>query len=480
MKKFIKSLELRWSDLALFIGFICFAIFLIFGQLFMQYQNPNDVALPLGAAIPLFIVMIGSFGVYLYLEVYRSKEQFNIIIPAIIFTLILMNTIAIFVQPSVVSENVLVRINEEQPELVGKYINVLVNVSDTHKFIFIAEMMGVGLMIYIGLFVFPKRIKSITFIKYLGYALYALLFVVIIYGYIAEFNNYVGFFKYLLGIDRSASSLYVYAIKSFVIHRNAYGMMMMLGIVFTFINHAMEKKWFYFLFTGFFFANMIFSLCKTGLIISVLIILIYVYYRLIATYKEHVKRNKISIIVLSSVIGLGVILVGLSFITKGKFLGFIYGLVAGGDSGASTLDTRMMIWDNSYQLLRDGWWLIGRGFGTYNLILMPMNIASHNDHVFPGHSAYITLLSEGGILFLLAYLAFLGYMGVIIYRCFKKNPALTLAISLGVLSFVLYSFIEAIHYLVYVFLFPIMVLYFSSSNTQEIPAKTELNDQKVL
>ena len=116
MKKFIISLELRWSDLALFIGFVCFAIFLIFGQLFMQYQNPNDVALPLGAAIPLFIVMIGSFGVYLYLEVYRSKEQFNIVIPAIIFTLILMNTIAIFVQPSVVSENVLVRINEKQPE----------------------------------------------------------------------------------------------------------------------------------------------------------------------------------------------------------------------------------------------------------------------------------------------------------------------------------------------------------------------------
>ena len=480
MKKIIQSLKLRWSDLALLVGFLPYTIFLIFGQLFMQYQNPFDVALPAWAAIVCFIIMIVGCGTYLYLEMYRSKEKFNLIIPTIIATLILMNTIAIFIQPSIVSENVIVRLNEDNPELVGTTVNVLVQISSVHKFVFVSEMIGTGLFIYIGLFIFPRRLKNINFIKYLGYALYAFLFVLIVYGYITEFNQYLGFIKYLLGIDRSASSLYVYAVKSFIIHRNAYGMVMMIGIVFTFINHSMEKKWQYFLLTAFFFVNMIFSLCKTGLIISALIILIYVYYRLIVTYKDNVKRNKISLIILSSILGVGIILVGLSFITRGKVLGFIYGLIAGGDSGASTLDTRMMIWDNSYQLLQNGWWLIGRGFGTYNLMLMPMNIASHNDPVFPGHSAYMTLLAEGGIWLLFAYLAFLGYMSVIIFRCFKKNPALTIAISLGVLSFVLYSFIEAIHYLVYVFLFPIMVLYFSSSNTQEIPAKTELNGQKVL
>ena len=471
MKKIIQSLKLRWSDLALLVGFLPYTIFLVFGQLFMQYQNPFDVALPAWAAIVCFIIMIAGCGTYLYLEMYRSKEIFNLIIPTIIATLILMNTIAIFIQPSIVSENVIVRLNEDNPELVGTTVNVLVQISSVHKFVFVGEMIGTGLFIYIGLFIFPRRLKNVNFIKYLGYAIYAFLFVLIVYGYITEFNQYLGFFKYLLGIDRSASSLYVYAVKSFIIHRNAYGMVMMIGIVFTFINHSMEKKWQYFLLTAFFFINMIFSLCKTGLIISALIILIYVYYRLIATYKDNVKRNKISLIVLSSILGVGIILVGLSFITKGKVLGFIYGLIAGGDSGASTLDTRMMIWDNSYQLLRNGWWLIGRGFGTYNLMLMPMNIASHNDPVFPGHSAYVTLLAEGGIWLLFAYLAFLGYMSVIIFKCFKKNPGLTIAMTLGVLSFVLYSFIEAIHYLVYVFLFPVMVLY--CSEVKEIETKEE-------
>ena len=87
MKKFIDSLQLRLSDLFLAIGFLCWAIFLVFGQLFMQFQNPNDVALPLWAAILCFIVMVGSWGYYLYLELYVRKVPFNKIIAIINFFL---------------------------------------------------------------------------------------------------------------------------------------------------------------------------------------------------------------------------------------------------------------------------------------------------------------------------------------------------------------------------------------------------------
>ena len=406
--------------------------------------------------------MVGCWGYYLYLEVYLSKDKYNLYIAGAFLTLMLINIITIIAQPSLVHENVRIRYREDNPELIGTLTEAIIHVSDVHKFVFIAELVGTISFIYIGLFVFPRRFKSLTFIKYLGYGLFALLFVMIIYGYIADFDKYVAFIKHVLNIDRTDPDIYHKTVTSFIIHRNAYGMCMMLGIIFCFINHAIEKKWFYYLFMGIFYINMIFSLCKTGLLVSIVLILIYVVYRLIVTYKENKKRNSITLIVMGSIFALAILAFGVSYLSKGKVLSFIYETVNSMSKGGQTLDFRNYIWDNTYQLLRDGNWLVGRGFGIINLMLQPMNIASHEEKVFPTHSAYVGLLAEGGILFLLAYLALLVYVGVIAYRCFKKNPGLTLAISSGALAFIIYSFIETIHYLVYIFLFPIMVLYYIS------------------
>ena len=242
----------------------------------------------------------------------------------------------------------------------------------------------------------------------------------------------------------------------------------MVGIIFTCINHSLEHKWWYYLLAGFFYVNMIFSLCKSGLIISLLTFLIYVIYRLVVTFKENRKRNLTIIVIGGGLILLVIGLAGLSIITKGKVLGFVYNAYESLFRGGESYDFRLFIWDNTYQLLRNGWWLIGRGFGTMNLMLEQMNIASHNEYVFPTHSAYLGLLAEGGILYLLAYIVLLGYVSYCAYKCFKKNPGLTLTMCLGIISFVLYSFIETIHYFVYIFIFPLMVLYQTSCNQEEV------------
>ena len=462
MKNFIKSLKFRLSDLFLLIGFLPFAIFLIFGQLFMQFQNPSDVAFPLWASILCFVVMVISWSTYLYLEVYRSKVKYNLYIASAFLVLLLLNIITIAVQPKLVTENVIIRYSAQNPELIGTTTQATISISDTHKFIFIAEITATISFIYIGLFVFPRRFASLAFIKYLGYALFVFLLVLIVYGYIADFDKYVAFIKHVLNIDRTDPDIYHKTVVSFIIHRNAYGMCMMLGIIFAFINHSIEKKWYYYLIAAFFYINMIFSLCKTGLLISALLIAIYVIYRLIITLKEHKKRNIIILVCIGAVALIGVSTVGIAYLTKGKVLASIYSIIKSITGGGQSLDFRSYIWDNTFQLLRNGNWLIGRGFGLINLMLQPMNIASHGEKVFPTHSAYLGLLAEGGILFLLAYIALLGYSGYIAFKCYKKNPGLTITMSLGVIAFVLYSFIETIHYLVYIFLFPIMVLYYTT------------------
>lgn len=475
MKSFIKSLQLRWTDLAFVLGMIPFAVLLIFGQLFMQNPDPNNVAIPMWAAIICFIAMLGFWGYYLYEEVWKKRNEFsklNSIVICTLVTLVLINIIAITIQPSLHVENVIVRMDytiNEVDYVVGQNVAVPLIISSFHKMFFIFELIAVALLIYIGLFVLPKRFTSVSFIKYLGYLFFGFAIVLIVYGYIAEFDKYIGFFKYVLKINRpEGATLYDFAVQSFILHRNAYGMMMMVAVTFSLICHEFTKKWYFYLLAAFFYINMIFSLCKTGLLISAISIFIYVIYRLIATYKNHKKRNQITLISIVSVVVVVGLLFGTAYITKGKVFGKIYTLVDSIIGGGKTLDTRTYIWDNSYQLMQNGWWVIGRGFGTFNTMLMPMNIVSHNDYVFPSHSSYIGLLAEGGILFLVAYLALLVYSGYVIFKSFKKQPGLTLTVSLGYLSFVLYSFIETIHYLAYVFLFPIMVIYFNSVKEKEV------------
>ena len=465
MKNFIASLKLRLSDLFLFIGFLPFAIFLIFGQLFMQFMDPNAVALPLAAIIPLFIVSIGCWGTYLYLEFKKENNAPKQYITWTFVILAVINVITIIVQPSNFVENVICRAltNYNADLTIGETYPVTISISAVHKTFFVMDIILVLAFIYIGLFVFPKRLSGIKFIKYLGYALFLFLFVLILYGYISEYQQYPAFLKAIFSGEKV--DLAAYSVKSFILHRNAYGMAMMLGIIFCFINHAIERKWYYWLLMAFFFINMIFSWCKTGLLISVLMILIYIIYILIETYKEHKKRNTIALSVIGVVAIIGVGLVGISLISKGKYLGFIYSIFKGSTEGG-TLDLRSYIWDNSYQLLRNGWWLIGRGFGTYNTMLMPMNITSIGEKVFPAHNSYVGLLAEGGILYLLAYLALLIYMTRIIIKDFKKSPTLTIAMTMGVLAFFLYSMVEAIQYIVYIFLFPLMVLHYSKENSE--------------
>ena len=91
---------------------------------------------------------------------------------------------------------------------------------------------------------------------------------------------------------------------------------------------------------------------------------------------------------------------------------------------------------------------------------------SHGEDLFPTHSGFLNMLGEGGILTLLGYVAFLIYSGYVIFKSYKKSPEFVFAVFLGALCFFLYQFIEKIQYLLYVFLFPIFVIYFQEEKKE--------------
>lgn len=450
MVNFIKSLKLRWSDMFLAIGFACFGVFAIFGQLFMQYQNPSDVALPLPAIIVLFVIGFGSWITYLVLEHKQGNFKPDVIF-IVLAALAIFNAIVIACQPSEVTYDVVAKTNNFYP--IGTLVPVNVAISPIHKTMFALEIILICMFIYIGLFVFPKRFTSVKFIQVFSWIILIGVGFIIFISYCIEDDTYFEFLKALFH-GAKPSELLLYTVKSCVVHRNAYGMILLLGIIFAIVNHTFNHRRFNYVLMFYFLITMVHTLCKTSLIIGALLILIYIYYRLIITFKDRRRRNIRWLAAISTVLLAGVTLVLISAISKGKYLGFLYVF----DDIGNTLVTRSWIWQHSFQTLSNGNWAIGRGFGIINLIIYPMNQVN-NDFVFPTHSAFVNMICEGGPLYLLAYLALIVYVILIIKKCWKKDPKLVFALTLGIAAFFLYGVIETIQYVMYALIFPLFVFY---------------------
>jgi hypothetical protein len=123
-----------------------------------------------------------------------------------------------------------------------------------------------------------------------------------------------------------------------------------------------------------------------------------------------------------------------------------------------TLTRRTYIWQNIRNELKGGWLVIGRGFGTHNFMLYPMNLVN-NDNVCPSHSSYLAILGAGGIATLVAFLGLISYYIVIFIKTFKYSKTMPFMLSAGLLGYLAYSFSEGVNYLIVVFTFPLILYY---------------------
>lgn len=459
LTKIVSLLHLKLSDLFFAIGFIPMAVFLINGQLFMQYPNPEDVSLKLEAIIPLFVILVICWGIYIFLE-NRIGNKENRYITATFVLLTIIGIIGILIQPSIF----IIEFTKSD----GDISTVGLTISPTHYVFFIFDIISIILLIYIGVFILPKRFTNIKVIQFVGYILFLFSFVLIIYSLITEFENYKGFISTI--ISKEYFALNWYSVKSFIIHKNAFGMVLLIAIIFCYINHSISKKWFYFPLSFLFFIFMIFTYCKTSIIIAPIISIIYFYFSLIQNYKNHQRRrNLILLILLSLFLAVGVSIFAISFITDGFAKQLYESLFVLNDG--TTLNARESIWSNTYQLVAQTLptsLFFGRGFGLVNEMLLPMNIANGDNQLsFPTHNGFLNLFAEGGLPYLFAYLILLGYVTYIAFKSFEKNPSTTLAIALGLFSFVFYSLIETIHYLTYVFMLVLLAFYHSQEMQQK-------------
>ena len=468
IKEYVKGLELSLSDLFLAIGFLFFVPFAAFAWKFMVTPDPSTIILKDWMIIACFTISALCWAAYFYLEIKKGNIKNNIFTWLFVFFAV-MSVVSVLVQPAdsvaYVEAKFVNGLSEQYyPGIkVGDIVPVFTHITLTHRLFFTFGSLLITTIFFIIFFVFPKRVKSFDFLALVCIIIVCFILVITIYSYIAEKDHYGPFLQSLFKGDMDG--VYANSVCSFLVQRVPYGVTLMLGLLFGILGHQITRHPFWICFGLYCLINMVFSWCKTALAISVLIVALYLVYLLVITFKDNKKRNRVLSIVYASFAGCVLIITLVSVISKGAFIPQIYKMF-GSFTDSRTLRTRTYVWENINQQLKGGWLIIGRGFGTHNFMLYPMNLVNGDD-VCPSHSTYYAVLGAGGIINLLGFLGMYVYYGYIFVKCWKVDKMKTLGLSVGVIAYFLYSFTEGVNYLILVFMFPLILYYHLNQKSQK-------------
>lgn len=298
------------------------------------------------------------------------------------------------------------------------------------------------ILFYLFMYVLPRHFiyqKQFDLIIIFGFILLAAF---IIYSYVAEWRNYLDFF-----FNLSSDDPYALTVKSLFDHRNNYGFLLFVFILASLYMHHVRPKSYWYIITFFLYANMIFTLCKTTLLLGGIVIILYLLARFFITYKEHKKRNVITISIVASLFLILAITVALSFFIPGGLFLFINKAVTRLFGGAfDTFNSRLAIWGDVMLILNSNlvYMFFGAGYGVFNNLLLSYTtldpLAENNS--FP-HNGYLQLMGDGGVILLIVFIFAIAYLYYVMGKMFKKEKSLVALSFLMLTSSLIYMLFES-------------------------------------
>jgi hypothetical protein len=232
---------------------------------------------------------------------------------------------------------------------------------------------------------------------------------------------------------------------------------MLIGVLMAIVSHSIKPRWGHYPIAIFFYLNMSFTHCRGSLFLGTFAIIVFIFYRMIVSFKENKKRNTILLSVYSSLLIAAIVMVIVILALNGAFLPHLHHALSA-ITNTGTLNSRVEIYKISFAILEKGGWVIGKGFGPFNLILT-YAVGPYAPYLVPAHNSFINILGNGGIVHLAAYIALLAYTVYINIKVFKKSPKIAFGLALSILSYFIYTFIETIQYILYLYIFLLFVVY---------------------
>ena len=438
MLKFLESKHLRLSDIVFLLATLFSIPVITEAVMEMGVLNPQTPIIPLGLTIPFSIITILLLATGLFFEYKFYKSSVHLIPLGICVLLILIGCLTIFLPPEAIVVTYQ-NINGSALEL-GTHISYAIRFSYFMSYLILISF------IYIGVFVVAQRIRCYKVTLFLINALMVVVLISILYSIIAEFGQYGKFLQYVFG--GQSGEIKDYTIKSFWNHRNMYGAFLEFSIFAAMVAYAIGKSKLNFIFVGLFFVEMIFTFCRTSLLISLVGIVAWIVVLLLLKFKDDKKKF---IITLSTICGVFAVILAVSlalFFAVPNINEKISNLFEGG----GTVVGRVKIWNKALEII-SGHVVFGRGFGNFNSVLFVVNSLVLSDSTFSTHSMFFSILGRTGVVGLLAFIALLVIAVKAILDLSRKNLALSITFLLAFLGVFIHCLFEDHYYVLFIVAF---------------------------
>lgn len=385
-------MKLKFTKFNIFNIFLCTATF-CFGLYALSNQylftaNPQETQSPIFFYI-IFSLCLISFGFFVGTNIFKKNYKFSKIILIVSIFLFVVG----FINLLTIKENTIISI--VKGETINQY-EYSFSINNRIRYIF--SYLILILMFYCTVDVVPKVFKDFDILYFYSILFILTTIVLAIISYFIENVKYIEFIKNIASDNPYAST-----VKSLFYHRNSYGVTLFCAICSSLYLHHEDKKFYWFIFDGFFFINMIFTLCKTGLILSILLNVSYLIARFVLTYKENRKRNLIAFI---SIIGTFVALIVMAVIIlsmKGKLSSLLDSLFS--KDIFRTVEARFELCKTSIDIVKSTNVLVGAGYKVFGDLL---HIIS-SEHNYFSHNGIVELLGQGGVVLLVCAILIVIY-----------------------------------------------------------------------
>lgn len=220
-------------------------------------------------------------------------------------------------------------------------------------------------------------------------------------------------------------------IQSFFPYKNAFGLVLLLGIFLSTILRIRTKKWWWSLFIIPFYIFLIFSSAKIAFVAATVAILTLIIVRLVQVS----KKSKDNLIITLLIVGFCVLISPLFIMGIIRSESGILALIReyfnkAIESARSTISSRSIIWDSTLKLLSSYRVIFGYGICSFGpvLNLLYSQVGPEGDrHISDSHNLVLETLGRGGIILLAIELFLYVYLIRAILKTYKKNHYLSVA-----------------------------------------------------
>lgn len=429
MSSFIKRIKLRWSDLCLFVWFVCGAIISFEQNRFTYYSDANLTTfnVPFYCCLALFILMVFSLFTYLYLEYKQGNYKHNLPLYLLAFIIITSHSITIFQAPNIISLSIF-NVNDE-------LFTVRAQFNEQVKALHFFKLFFAVASYFIGLFIFPKRINNLRLISCFFYLVYLLAIVFAIYSLIND--DYINLFKAIFS-NNPELRVKDYSPISVFGNPNPYGLFLEICFFISIVNYYLDHKKINIIVSLITFLHLVLTMCKAGIVSAVFSVFILLFtsviISLIKKQKNRAIRYSIATFVYSSISVAAIFI--LSFTNKDT-ISF---------NEIITFSYRNYGWYTSIQLINNSSYVYGMGFGIYNTLMASSWIHYSVENLSISHNSFLALMGAGGLINVIPYTLFLIYTCYVIIKNIK-NPVV-IAIGCTTLSLFIHSLLEDTYYIV--------------------------------